>query len=201
MKIHLTIMSLLILLLGCQKTPESLVANDYLQWVKQSENKLQIIKEIGDYTYQLQYKPAAFIALIEQQRAHSNDTAQFIQRIGELTDTYQFNLTLSHQSYGSILSQNLGLEYFTRLEYLTLTLKEDLELRLDGKTVPCHFYHFERNYNLAPFVTVVFGFDVSNFKKDFEKMQVVYNDQLLGAGPIVFAFSRTTIDNIPSLIL
>lgn len=188
-------------MVSCQSTPKALTPNDYLQWVKEVDNKLHVVKEIGSYRYQLQYKPSAYIALIEQRKTHTDDTVQFNQRLRDLEGTLQFNLSLSHQDYGSILNQSLGEEYFSRLEYLTLKLKDDLELRIDDNIIPCHFYHFERNYNLAPFVTMVFGFDISNLNTDFKKIQVVYNDQLLGAGPIVFSFNHTTLDNIPTLIL
>lgn len=201
MRFYLIIV-LLLVLTNCSKSiPKALPTTDYVIWVKNPDSKLNITKNIGEYTYQLQYKPSPYIALLDQQRNQLIDTVQFNERISELQGTYQFNLSLSHQSYGNILNQGLGTEYFERLEYLTLKLKEDLELRLDDQKITCDFYHFERNYNLAPFVTVVFGFDLSSIDINFKKMQVIYNDQLLGAGPIVFSFSQATLTHIPELIL
>jgi hypothetical protein len=191
---------MLVSLLGCSSASKQLNPEAYVRWCNNAENKLLLVKEIQDFKYALQFKPAAFIALQESKSIKNIDSTVFYHRILELENTLQFNLQLSTINNESILNPISGDDYFQRLAYLTTSLNNDLFLLSENDTIPCTFYHFERNYNIAPYVTVVFGFETSQIPVS-KAYDIVYNDQLLGAGPLIFNYPVAQLKNIPALNL
>lgn len=181
---------------ACHTQPTQLSSSEYMRWVKNPSNKLYQQKEIGDYRYELQYKPPAYMAYMEQSSQKKLDTLQFQHRKKELENTWQFNLMLAHKEYGNILNQQLGETYFERLSYLVTNIQTDLMLVADQDTLSCVLYHVERNYNLAPYTNILIGFERKNTHKE---LTLIYNDRLLGAGPLMFKYPANQLIKLPTL--
>ena len=77
-------------------------------------------------------------------------------------------------------------------------MQNDLFLVRDQDTIPCSLYHFERTYNIAPYCTLLLGFD-KKFKK-FSSYQILYVDRLFSNKIITFNFLKESFERIPKLI-
>jgi hypothetical protein len=122
-------------------------------------------------------------------------------RVEELNSLVMFNLKLQHKVENDFLASNnqTPQEYFDRLQYYSLFGNEDLLLVVGGDTLlPC-LYHFEHTYNLTPYNTIVFGYECEPESSD--DVILIYDDQVLGSGPVKFKFDGKDIQAVPTLKL
>ncbi|MFT4800246.1 MAG: hypothetical protein ACI93N_000004 [Flavobacteriaceae bacterium] len=192
---------LLLLLLGfssCQQ--KSLSIPDYINWVKSAESNMSVSKKIGDYSFTLQYLPIKYRALQEVDNLQSVTKNQ----LDSITDIYKnqefFILRISNANETkNMLKTNLFSheEYQERVQYFSFGLQSDLSL-ITTELLACTTIHFERSYGLSPYDTFLISFPSTLEKTD---KQFVYNDRILGTGPVKFTITKENIDNIPKLIL
>lgn len=191
-------------MVGCIKLPKELVPRDYAKWIENTNNGLRIEKEIGDYIFDIQYKPLDYAALLEIKK--DSVSKQEIEKIKkEMEGLQYYTLKISAKNFsGDILKYKLNDmgNYSKRVEYFSFGMQNDLKIIEQGDTLPCTLHHFERSYGLSPYITFDLGFqdkDEKKEKKESDEKIVYYNDSILGIGPIKIAFKNKDIQNIPRL--
>ena len=177
-------------------SPRSLDPKAYSEWVKDGDNGLRVSKEIMDYRYELQHRPAELVVL-QELNGNVTDKSAFTNRVKEMEDLQYYNLHLFGPNGKAVISQSAGEQYFQRLEYYTSIAQQDISLTQDGDTLPCVLYHFERYYDLSPYNTLVLGFPKS--ENPSAERTLVFNDRALSMGPVKFNISASDFNNIPSL--
>jgi hypothetical protein len=185
---------------GCVQ--QQLRPKEYMTWVKNENNGLRVTKQIDDNTFVLQYKPCEFEALL-----------------------HTMNENITHRQLDSTMKPLQSLQYFTfcikrldkkdpaaaagtdeadynnRLNYLMFEMQADFKL-IDGKdTLPCAFYHYERNYDLSPENNMLLGFELPKEQNVISDKTIIYSDQLLGTGTIQLTIKAEDIKRIPTLNL
>lgn len=184
---------------SCSEKGKELNPDEYKAWMKDAMSNLSVDKTIGAYHFGLDYQPLDYLLLKEMDH---NATATDLANARAKRDGLQYfvlRLGAADQS-GNILRSNLSSEeeYYRRLEYYSANAQRDISL-IDGTdTLACSLYHFERYYNAAPFDKLVLAFEKG--EKGTSKT-LVYNDQVLGVGPVAFHLSEDIIENIPQLII
>lgn len=181
-------------------SPSSLDAISYIHWVENEENELQVSKEIDGFSFTLQYKPAPYIVLMENNGIFPG-TTEYQQRLSELGDMQYYTLRIRSDKDHDLLkagtrSEN---EYYSRLEYFTSVMQDDLQLIDGDDTMACVLYHYERNYNLSPQTSFVLGFSNNSERDPDDERILILNDQALGIGTIKLSISEDNIQNIPAL--
>lgn len=179
---------------------DSLSIPEYVDHVEDSEGRFYQQRTIGDYIFELQFKPVDYVIIKE----HGTDP-------------------ITREEYNNAKSDFDGMMYFTLkigtkdksfsplrylcsnsancsqvIEYMSFKLEKDICLLSGNETIPCGLFHFERAYELSPYNTFLLGFSNENISKK-EDVVFVYNDSLFGSGPVNFRIKRETINSIPNL--
>ncbi len=187
--------ALLVLLGAC--SAGSLEPTAYRSWVENAANGLKKVQTIGDYEFSLQYKPVDYVALVESR--NPNITKQQVQqKQEELKDFQYYNLRIKTNVGTELLASNITQEdeYYGRLNYFVTYAQDDIQLYQGKDTIACGLYLFERNYGLAPYNNIVIGFKSNDTQTE---KTIVFNDRVLGTGPVKFKIRKEDLANIPQL--
>ncbi|MBA4241928.1 MAG: hypothetical protein C0448_14475 [Sphingobacteriaceae bacterium] len=182
--------------MSCEKT--KLSPNDYVNWVEDNDNGLNVSKDFKGISFHVLYKPVNYIVAKEflNGGVKKNETGKRITELGNMQYvTLRINVSNSNEVLGANLkSQN---EYYERLEYYMNNIQDDLMLIEDKDTLPCLLSHFERNYGLAPYNDIVLAFGES-INKSADKL-IVFNDRVFGTGPVMLKINNKNLKNAPSV--
>lgn len=184
-------------------------AKEYMQWMEDLNNGIKVEKKIGDFTYTAMYKPYEYLALLGLKK-DSIKKKELVQKISEYSDFQYFTFRISAENQEEELLK-VGLkskeDYYTRIEYFSFKMQNDLKL-IDGKdTLNCALFHFERIYGLAPYATFIIGFPLSkeeNEKKTgkyiFKNKTILFVDNVFGSGNVYMTIKEENLNRIPELI-
>ena len=109
------------------------------------------------------------------------------------------DLKISALSAGeNLLSSELDSEneYFERLDYFVTYAQQDIRLIQGKDSLSPALYHFERNYGLAPYNTLLLGFELG---EQGAHRDLIIDDKVLGIGRVKFFFDDSDISNSPKL--
>jgi hypothetical protein len=175
------------LLASCSKTKMN--GPDYVRFIEDEANGLKVSKNIGEVKYTLQYKPAAYIRLRENQKS-AEDGMQYYTLSLSLVD--QHKDIMRYDLHG----QN---EYYERANYLSYGLMNDIFLVENGDTLKCELFNYVRTYGLSPQADMVIGFRQPVLKAAADKLFVL-DDKLFGGGLIKLKISAEDIENLPAAL-
>jgi len=173
---------------------------EYVKWIDDDANGLNVKKEIGEYEFSVIYKPLEYIVLMETK--DQNIKKDFLQkRMKELGNMQYFTFRVKSKKNREIMRAGIKSEneYYSRLEYFVSDAQDDISL-IEGKdTLSCLLYHFERNYGVSPSNSIVLGFEKDRLENSYDKT-LVFNDHVLGVGPICLTLKNNDINKLPALI-
>jgi hypothetical protein len=187
---------ILLFLAGCEK---SLEMASFAAWVKNPENGLLKQREMGNYIFSAQFKPAAMVAVLETGGKVNPESESFLNRTKELEELYHFTYKIKGKDGYDALSSNTESdgEYFERLEHFLDGAQMDFLLVTGSDTLPCQLYHLERTYGLVPETTMLLTFP--KIKTELPEFKLLYNDKILGSGPVVFEYKIKDLKSTPKI--
>ncbi|MGB0176197.1 MAG: hypothetical protein ACPF9D_03465 [Owenweeksia sp.] len=197
MKKILTFILSMPILVACTKT---LAVSDYVAWCSNPDSGLISKKESGPFRFEMEYRPQELVAL---QNVNGNiaDEVAFKEELEALSGFQFFNFKIAGEGNADFLRTGIGdqNEYYQRIAYFSSFAQSDFSL-VDGKdTLSCSMYHFERNYGISPYQTILLGFE--NNKASSGDKTLIYEDQILGIPSIQMEISAKAIKQIPNLKL
>lgn len=193
------ILSLLVMLIGCTKEL-SLTPLDYVKWVEEKENGLHHTLTIKNVQYTAQYKPIDYV-IANEIRKEVIDQSEYNKKREELDGFDYFTFKVSLDGKHSVLEASKANpeQYDQLVQYFAFSMQHDFKLVTSTDTISCGLYHFERAYGMVPFDSFVLG-----FKKDENQIlqkTLIYNDKILGTGPVKIQFDRNTLSNLPTIVI
>ena len=194
-KVRLLFALVVLVMTSCS---HSLKPVDYVHYVEDSKNGLHPWQEKSLFLFSLQYKPLDYVALEElrQQQVTSQQLKQEKKSFGTMQ---YFTLRISTKDSSNDLLKTgtkTAQEYSKRQNYFDFIIQNDLKLIEGGDTLPCRLCHFVRNYGLTPYGDFVLGFEQPKNESD---LKFIYNDNILGTGPVTFLIRQSSIDHIPQI--
>lgn len=173
---------------------------EYVQWVEDKKNGLMVEKQIGEYTFSAQFKPLEYVVL--KQTKDPNIKSDVVKKEAEEMSDLQyftFKIGVANGTEDPLkFGVNTNEDFQKRVEYFSFSLQNEIKLIDDTDSLNCVMFHFERAYGIAPYCTFVLGFEKS--KTDAANKILVYNDQLLGVGPVKLMIQSENLKHIPKLI-
>lgn len=184
---------------GCAK--KALEPKGYIDWIENPSNGLRVSKTIGTYTFRLLYQPHDYMALrrLKNQQVIPDSIKSINAQLGNLQ---YYILRVQAKNGEELMREGIrdDMEYYQRMEYFTGPMQDDVSL-VDGKdTLACVLFHFERNYGLAPYNDFLLGFESGSNASTNSDKTLLYDDDVLGTGPIHLTISGEDIKNIPTLL-
>lgn len=183
---------------ACSK-PSTLNAKEYAAWIENSDNGACITKKINDFEFAVLYKPVDYIIAMESKNKNiSKDSILKRKRDLKGYQYYTFRIRSFKDNEffrTGMASEN---EYYERLEYFVSNAQNDITL-VEGKdTIPCAVYHFERNYGISPYNSIVLSFEERDSLNTADKV-FIYEDKVLGLGKIAIKLKASELSELPKL--
>lgn len=182
-------------------TKEKATAQEFVAWCSNEENHLAKSKVISELNYQLSYLPSESMAFLEL-RTEEYDYEKFKKTAANYKEMTYFNfkIELSGGS-GELLKYQLNSpqQYESRVKYISFQMEKDLCLVQGQDTLYPGLYHFERAFEVVPYLTVMFAFDNKKFDKEKE-FTIVYNDKLFEKGLIKFNYQNRQLIDMPNVV-
>jgi len=172
---------------------------DYLQSANSDNSPLVKSHVFDDVKIEVNYRPAAYMATSQLVKSQIKD-GDYEEIKSEFASTSNYNLKIENLGGGAIMKgiANDAMQYQDLVQYLSFGIQQDLYIGNEQDTFPCSFVHFERNYDVAPFLNVQFGFNLDNFDKG-EEWFVMFDADRFRLGPLYYRFENNEKFENPSL--
>jgi hypothetical protein len=185
---------------GTATIQDELPVESYIEYIKTPVNSLSLIKKMDDFTFTAKYIPQEYMALREL-GVDSLNPESFAKRVSELSELQYFTFSIQNKNYrNELLKYNLGneSEYYSRIEYFSFKMQEDIKLIDGNDTLMCELFHFERTYDIATYITFTMAFKNT---KNFNDRIFTFNDLVFKNGQINITFDKSTFMSIPKIKL
>lgn len=186
---------------GCNK--KDLSPADYVSYCNDPGNGLKQEKTIQDIKYTLQYEPAEYL-MAEKTGARDINKVQY-KELGKQFSGLQYFVLRIEALNGEADPLKVGISdkqaYFDRIQYVSFEVQNDLKVLEGNDTLQCRIAHLERMYNIAPFVSLVLGFDMSPISagSKIKDKVFIYSDKTFGTGTVRFVIRSKDIEQLPSI--
>lgn len=158
-----------------------------------SDNSAIQTKTFGDLTVAIKYCSPYELAQKQMDDSEGDTDYSYSELVDEYAKSSDFVLRIENNNGGPIMKSlgNDASKYQELVQYFSFGIQNDLELIAGKDTLDCAFIHFERNYDLAPFAYIKFGFNTDRLftqANDLEEWSVRFNAERLGVGPLYFNY-------------
>jgi hypothetical protein len=198
---HIVVLILFAVIAVSCHQKQNLGIQEYAQWVENKDNGLSTTKEIEEFEFKILYKPIDYIIAYELKNQGLNKDS-IAARKEQLKGFQYYTLKIKSTNDNEIFKSGIKTEeeYYQRLEYFVGPVQDDISVIDGNDTLPCKVYHFERNYGLSPYNTMVMSFESKETENNkIHDKTFVYDDQVLGTGKIAITISGSDIENLPTL--
>lgn len=203
----------LILFSGCgsgnERSDGSIAANqiseraevsvtNYKAYISAQQADLKVSREIGDFIYTVTYVPIELMALREAgtETLTEKELGKLMQELGDLQ---YFTFSISNRKrQGELLKYALPSEgdYQERINYFSFKMQDDIVLIDGADTLACELFHFERTYDVAPYLSFTMAFRQPSGRAS---KTISFNDMIFKNGMIHLTFEKEVFDNLPKI--
>ena len=199
----------LLLLTACAKKKVGL--DDYLKYLNKTENGLVKTKKVNGYILTLKYLSPEYLTARELTDYKKVPEKSIVDSLLKVHRTYQsFLLTFSpdeekgnHNDIMLVRTSNYS-EFSQKVEQMNFFMGDKIQLKTQKGDYAPVLTNLENTYGLskARSLTIVFAPEKNaNEFKDIKNWEIVYDDELFGAGILHFNIDQKDIDNLPELTL
>lgn len=175
-----------LLLSSCK---EKLDRSAFINWVHDYKNGLHVKKSVSEFVFDLQYKPAEYIALMSTTPTVSTDPT---------LEYYTLNISLKDPSVDFINHNvNNSDEKQKKVYYFSYLFQDDIFLEEAGGRMPCVLFHFEQS-DLKKSQTFVLGFEKPKSAIDGpgDETRLVIESPYFTSLPIKIKISKASIPEL-----
>lgn len=184
---------------SCQRARLELTPEEYIKYLDNPENGFIKKVTLDDIVYEFHCKTPEYLAV--QQNLNSANASFINPRIKQLQSTIWFYVYIKSKSgkVNPLKEKVSGLdEYNQRLSYFLDQAKSSFNLSSGGKPMKQVAYHFENNYGLSPFDTMILGYAIEG---DYQEIILEYEDRLFNAGLMKITIEENDLNELPTLKL
>lgn len=179
----------------------TLSPDDFISWVEDAENGLNVKVESEVYIFETQFEPWAYRYIKDVGRENAclsgfeewqkeNNTLLF----AKLRIASKDNVTDVLKVGGG------GYEAFAaRQYYCSFQINQDLSIISGGDTLPCVLSGLSQTYGAAPYVDVNLMFERKDSSELTNGLTLIFFDQKFSGKSVRFNFSKETILGIPEI--
>lgn len=135
-------------------------------------------KTLGPYRFEMIFQPAK-----KRIRIANGGVTPSKAELKEAEKLLCYELRVSHESEADILQISNEYSFEDRVLYFSTELQRNLKMIIGKDTMSCVLYHFERNFGIAPYLSLHAGFESpQNWKK--QPHHLVITDKYFHFGEI-----------------
>lgn len=162
--------------------------SDLVRYLEDKENGYTREVDAGRVTYSVQLATPQYMAAKEYADSSEAD-AGFRQRARELEGYLFFLIRIQPESVDKTDADRM-------VRYYSGAAQGDLTLNYGGKVLNAASYHFEDNFSLSPYNTIVVAFETGSKPED---AALLFNDRYANNPLVRASFSARQLSEIPSL--
>ena len=188
------------------KEPGTIEVAEYMQWIENEDNGLRVSKTVGNFEFNLQYKPLEYIVLLDKRKEEvSEEELNEGKREFEGLEYYTLSIGSNDKQTGMLKTKlNRSQSHDDRIAYFSYEMQKDLSLIVGVDTLPCTLFHFERTYSLKSNNNFVLAFEIPDKLKSASQSKalnrtLIYNDRALNTGSVKLKIAGEDLNNIPKL--
>lgn len=171
----------------------------YFHYVENEKNGLFTVKNVNDYTFSLQYKPAAYMALTDNENLFS-DKKGFMQEVKEFSQFQYYTLRIkvaADSQHFDILNYHISSEeeYAKRLHYFEKDMQKDIKLICGSDTTNASSFLFEKE--TIPNECSSFLISFPKGSNNYSDRTVVLEEGILKTGKVTFTINGDALSNVP----
>lgn len=196
-------MVLLLLHLGGCAVFSPVTPGDYVRWVEDADHGLHVTKTIDGLVFDLQYIPLE-MAVMRYLSGEKADERIIRETKKKLAGHDYFTLKISESTLkNEILRKDLRSmqDYYSRVEYYSHMMQEDLALATSEDTVSCVLFHWERTFNADPALTFSLAFTTPRGAGQGTTRTLIYHERIFGTGNVLLSILGTDMAQIPEFEL
>jgi len=179
---------------------QKLGIEDYISWVEDEENGLQVNRKVGDFGFAVQHQPIPYMIL---QNAGKEKISQkeLEKEVKEQEGLQYYTFSIRSVDGKDVLNNSFNITYQERLEYFSFGIDKDLSLVEGEDTLQCVMHHYERNYNISPEVRITVAFEQKASERNLNHTDktFIFSDHVLGTGTVKMKIKASDIERIPEL--
>ncbi len=165
---------------------------NYVAWLGNSENGFIKRRSFNQFSFEALIEPPAYAVLLNHRGERiTNDTLNE-EVIGQ-SDLFQMQLTIANDSTNNgILKYELGNaeELQGRMTYYSFEMDKDVFLVVNGDTIPCAAYQWERGFEGSGKLIFQLVFSNEKLKNPTNGFQLVFYDRVFNNGIIKFFYGK-----------
>ena len=194
-------MLLFCLILVCARCSSDMPLDEFVEWNLDTNNGLSQKTNRGDFNFELTYQPREWVNL-QNHRKELPSKGEWNSQLEARKEFQYYKLKVWVDGHPNFLKANLthDKEYHERLAYYTSFAQNDIQLADGTDTLNCTQYHFERNYGIQPFQTILLGFASGEDAQSSSKT-LIFNDRVLNIEPVELTIPKENLQRIPKLKL
>jgi hypothetical protein len=184
---------------GLENVQTTLDLEDYNHWILDEDNGLVKNKKLSEIEYTLSFLPTD--VLVQREGKMIGGEKELLEMKSHYENMTYFNFRIAVPEAGAEpLKYKLSsaIEYEERIKYMAFQMKNDIRIVQGSDTLNPGLYHFERAFNVVPFVNVMFAFDNDKFSPA-EEFTVVINDNLFNKGELKYNFQENQLIDLPKI--
>lgn len=183
----ITILAIALLSMGCGTSPE-----EFIKKVENPENGLRTETQTTNYKYTLQYCPYDYM-YVQDNISGNITTRGFEERKKDLEGLTYFILYVDNLE-GTKNIDRATPQFGTFYDYFSSYFEFAVELRCEGKTLPCSLFHAEGLYGIQSGIRIHLGFENVCQVSD---MHLRFVNELDSPQPIELTITKASIENRP----
>jgi len=181
---------LLFVLAGCH-SKGTLRAGAYISEMEKVFKKKVVS---GNMEYNIQYAPAAYMICKELSGNIADSNKElFNKRIKEMKGYVFFIINIKLKNGQTVSNPDDMVMYYQS------EASKDMSLHEKERSIPPSVWNFENNYGLAPYNTIVAGFEDGSDEP--EDVQLIFNDNYAHTPMVKVAFTKEELKKLPQLAI
>jgi hypothetical protein len=193
-----------VLFISLRRDNKALPPAEYVKWVQNPDNGLNVSKQIKDVKFTVQYQPANYLVANKERDPYLKATV-LNSEVGKYTDLEYYDIRLaSAKTNQDVLTLDLQnqQDYYSREKYYSFGFENDIYMISNNDTIPCALFNYVPNYGIAPYTDFMIAFTKSKneSKKAMYDHTIVIEDKIFGNGILKFEIKKSDINKIPPII-
>lgn len=189
-KVFRAVLLMMIVCSSCNSEKE-LRPDSYVMYMEDVSNEYRRKISSGDVSYTIQFATPEYIACKD-----SRDSIAGLQaRLLELEENIFFIIHIA-DNQKKVSIEALPSSPEQKVMYYQFEAMKDISLMADQQAFIPATYHYENNYGLVPYNTIVVGFDRP---ADANELQLIFHDRFNNKPYIKTTYTGTDIQKLPKL--
>lgn len=187
---------LVVLLFTCCSNQKNYNKKEYMQYVLSESNGLKNTRIINGIKYTIQYLPAKFMAITENEKINA-DSIESCERSYSELEYVKLTVENAEGSKKNVLSfLNSPSQYNYFLQYANTKFNRSIELKVNDSVYPCVMSYMETGYKVVSKITFLVGFTKPRSENDYV---VSFKDELFGNGIINFTIDSRDMKELKTI--